>query len=206
MVVADVRSRARARPGYATAAVSLVGYALVVGVFAGAVPIPDISRDAVILLSDAIAVVNSAALVALLAGWRFIRRGEVRKHRQAMLSAFALILLFLVMYLVKVGGGFEKHLLAPEPVYLAYLGMLAVHLFLSVVAVPVVVHAVVLGLTRSTAELRGTRHATVGRIAVVAWSVSLALGLVIYVLLNHAYAWEARDAAVLLLAARPAWE
>jgi putative membrane protein len=198
MVVADVRSRARARPGYATAVVSLVGYALVVGVFAGGLPIPDISRRAVIVLSDAIAVVNSAALVALLAGWRYIRRGEVRKHRAAMLSAFALILLFLVMYLVKVGGGFEKQLLAPEPVYLAYLGMLAVHLFLSVVSVPVVVHAVVLGLTRSTAELGDTRHATVGRIAVAAWSVSLALGIVIYLLLNHVYAWEPRMAAMVV--------
>lgn len=188
--MAAVRSRARAHPGWVTSVVSLVGYALVAGVFAGLVPIPSIGRTAVIWLSDAIAVVNSAALVALLAGWRFIRRGEVRKHRASMLAAFALILLFLVMYLVKVGGGFEKSLIAPEPVYQAYLAMLAVHLFLSVVAVPVVVHAVVLGLTRTPAELRDTRHATVGRVAVVAWAVSLALGLVIYVLLNHLYGWQ----------------
>ncbi len=192
MSMAAVRSRARAHPGYVTAVVSVVGYALVVGVFAGALPIPSIGRTAVVWLSDAIAVVNSAALVALLVGWRFIRRGEVQKHRAAMLSAFALILLFLVLYLVKVGGGFEKSLIAPELVYRAYLAMLAVHLFLSVVSVPVVIHAVVLGLTRTPAELRDTRHATVGRVAVVAWSVSLALGLVIYVLLNHLFGWQPR--------------
>jgi putative membrane protein len=199
MAISDARSRARAHPGWVTAVVSVIGYALVIGVFADVVPIPSIGRGAVVWLSDAIAVVNSAALVALLVGWRFIRRGEVKKHRASMLSAFTLILLFLVLYLVKVGGGFEKSLIAPEFVYQAYLLMLAVHLFLSVVSVPVVVYAVVLGLTRTPAELRDTRHATVGRVAVAAWSVSLSLGLIIYVLLNHMYGWQPRVPAAMLV-------
>lgn len=202
MELAAARRRARANPLLATGVISLVGYGLVAGVFAGALPFPRIGRDTVILLSDLIAVVNSAALVALLAGWRFIRRGDVRRHRAAMLASFGLILLFLVLYLWKVGGGFEKSLVAPAGVKLVYLAMLGVHLVLSVVAVPVVVYAVVLGLTRSPAELRETNHARVGRVAVAAWAVSLALGLCTYVLLNHVYDWVPlhRGAALLLLA------
>jgi len=86
-----------------------------------------------------------------------------------------------------------------------YLAMLAIHIFLSVVSVPVVLYAAILGLTHTPSELRETNHARVGRIAAVAWSVSLALGIVTYLLLNHVYGWEVREAAALLMMAVPAW-
>jgi putative membrane protein len=207
MAVADsLQSRARANPRRVTAVLSVIGYVLVLGAFTPYAPFPSISRDATIFLGDAIAVVNTFALVSILAGVRFIRRGEVRKHRGAMLTAFSLIMLFLVMYLLKVGGGFEKAIVASGVVYYAYLAMLAVHILLSALAVPVVLHAVVLGLTHSPAELRETSHARVGRIAAAAWSLSLFLGIVTYLMLNHVYSWEARGhGALLLLAAGPAW-
>lgn len=66
-------------------------------------------------------------------------------------------------------------------------GMLAVHILLSILAVPVVLHAVVLGLTHSIADLPRTIHPRVGKIAVAAWVVSLALGIITYVLLNQVY-------------------
>lgn len=202
MAVADqIQSRAKANPRIVTAILSLVGYVLVVGTFARVLPFfPDISRETVILLSDAIAVVNAAALLAILTGLRYIRRGEVRKHRAAMLTAFSLIMLFLVMYLLKVGGGFEKTILVEGPVRWAYLAMLAIHILLSAVSVPVVLHAVVLGLTHSPSELRDTIHKRVGRIAVAAWGLSLFLGIVTYVLLNHVYMWEPRGELLVLLA------
>jgi putative membrane protein len=77
--------------------------------------------------------------------------------------------------------------------------MLAIHVLLSIVAVPVVLHAVVLGLTHSPNELRDTIHPTVGRIAVTAWTLSLALGVITYVLLNHVYSWEVSERAILLV-------
>jgi putative membrane protein len=202
----------REHPVGVTAALSVVGYALVGGAFAGVLPIfPPLSDATVVLFSDAIAVVNSLALGALLVGWYFIRNGRVRRHRAAMITAFSLISLFLVLYLWKVGGGFEKSFVVPEGTFLAgyagliepaYLLMLAVHILLSVVSVPVVLFAIVLGLTRTPEELRETRHAQVGRIAVLAWSVSLFLGIVTYFMLNHVYGWVPRgeEAALLLLA------
>ena len=195
-----------------TAVVSVVGYALVAAAFLGAIPIPDIGRGTVILLSDLIALVNTVALSLLVAGYWLIRRGDVRRHRIAMLSAFALIMVFLVMYLIKVGGGFEKALVieAGQPlaafadsVHLVYIAMLAIHILLSVVSVPVVLYAVVLGLTRPVSELPRTAHPRVGRIAVAAWTLSLFLGVVTYLLLNHVYSWEpvARSMALLAVAA-----
>jgi putative membrane protein len=202
MAVTDqLRTNARSRPAVITAVVSIVGYALVFGAFGGLLPLPDISNDAVVLLSDAIAVVNAAALTAIVAGIYFIKSGQVQRHRAAMLTAFTLILAFLVMYLVKVGGGFEKEIVAEGAVWTAYIVMLAIHILLSAISVPVVVHAVVLGLSHTPAELRETSHARVGRIAAAAWSLSLFLGLVTYVMLNHIYGWVPRggEAALLVL-------
>jgi putative membrane protein len=206
MAVADsVRSGLRARPRAITAVLSVIGYALVGGALYGVIPLfPELSRDTVNLFSHIIAVINTFALTSLLAGVYFIKNDDVRRHRAAMLSAFSLIMLFLVFYLWKTGGGFEKSIVAPELATIVYLAMLAIHIFLSVVAVPVVLYAVILGLSHTPTELRDTAHARVGRIAVTAWSVSLFLGIVTYVMLNHIYAWEVRHAAWLLLVATPA--
>jgi len=200
MATADVPAPVKDHPGAITAVLSVVGYALVGGAFAGVLPIfPALSRSTVLLFGDLIAVVNTLALASLLMGWRFIRRGEVDKHRAAMLTAFSLIVLFLVLYLWKVGGGFEKSFVGPLLVRQVYLAMLAVHVLLSVVSVPIVLYAVVLGLTRTPAELKRTAHARVGRAAVAAWTLSLALGILTYLLLNHVYGWEPRHASLLLV-------
>lgn len=202
MATASARGPVKDHPLAVTALLSVVGYVLVIGAFAGVIGIiPEIGNETVLLLSDAIAVVNSLALTALLVGYYFIRRGDVRKHRAAMLTAFSLITVFLVLYLWKVGGGFEKEIVISEGQFLAayagivrpaYLAMLAIHILLSAIAVPVVIYPVVLGLTHTPAELTETAHARVGRIAVASWSLSLFLGVVTYFLLNHVYSWMPR--------------
>jgi putative membrane protein len=175
----------------ATVFLSAVGYAVVIATFSGVLPYPKISFETVDIMAHAIAVINATTLVLILAGVRWIRRGEVSKHRKAMLSAFTLIIVFLVIYLFKVGGGGTKEFVGPTLVrnYI-YLPMLAVHLILSIVSVPVVIHAAVLGISHTPDELRETAHARVGRIAAAAWSLSLFLGVVTYVLLNHVYSWQ----------------
>lgn len=216
-MAATTRSRiVRDHPKAITGVLSLLGYALVLGAFGGFIPLfPSLSEETVLLFSDLITVVNSAALASLLVGWYFIRTDQVSKHRAAMLFAFVLICVFLVLYLWKVGGGFEKSIRISDGQFLAayasivrplYLLMLAIHILLSVVAVPVVLYAVILGLTHTPAELVDTAHARVGRIAVVSWSVSLALGIITYFMLNHLYGWVPREMSkALLLLAVPAW-
>ncbi|WIV67043.1 DUF420 domain-containing protein [Natrialbaceae archaeon AArc-T1-2] len=192
MATADAQRRLRENPLGATAILTVVGYVLVIGTFLVDVPIyPDLTLAEVNALTHAIAVINAATTVLLVAGWYWIRNDEVDKHRLAMVGAFGLILLFLVVYLVRVGGGGEKYITGvSDPVYYSYLAMLGIHILLSIVAVPVVLYALILGLTHTPAELRGTAHASVGRIAAASWILSLVLGVVTYVMLNHIYAYE----------------
>ncbi|WP_101296310.1 DUF420 domain-containing protein [Halegenticoccus soli] len=200
MATASVRGPVKEHPRAVTALLSVLGYGIVVGTFLGFVPesvFPELTLAQVNLLADAIAVVNTVTTVLLVAGWYWIRTGEVRKHAAAMTSSFALILLFLVLYLTKIGGGGTKEFVGPEAVYYAYLLMLAVHIVLSIVAVPVVLYALVLGLTHTPEELRrDTPHRRIGRIAAGSWILSLALGVVTYLLLNHVYEWEFVEAVI----------
>jgi putative membrane protein len=199
-VTGDLKTHVRARPGLATAILSVVGYALVIGTFSGTIDVyPELADETVYFLAHVIAVVNTLALSSLVAGVYFIANGEVRKHGTAMLVAFALILLFLVVYLLKIGGGFERSIIAPDLVRIVYLIMLAIHILLSIVAMPVVIYVVLLGLTHTPAELTETMKARVGRIAAFAWILSLFLGIVTYLLLNHAYGSEPREALLLLV-------
>ncbi|MFC4406164.1 DUF420 domain-containing protein [Haloarchaeobius iranensis] len=200
MATSDVRGTVRENVLTTTVVLSALGYALVLGTFAGLFPIyPELGRETTDLLSHAIAVVNTIATISLALGWYWIRNGEVDKHRAAMTTSFSLILVFLVLYLTKVGGGGEKAMVgAPDLVYGAYLVMLAIHIVLSVVSVPVVLYALVLGLTHSPAELRNTAHKRIGRIAAGSWILSLTLGVVTYVMLNHVYSAEMRLVSLLV--------
>lgn len=190
MAIADA-SPVKRHPRVTVAVLTLVGYALVVGTLYVGLPIyPSIDIGMVNLLADAIAVVNTLTVGCLLAGWYFIRQGDVRRHRVFMIAAFSLILVFLVMYLLKTGGGGRKEFVGPDTAALVYFAMLAVHIILSVVSVPLVLYNIVVGLTHTTEEIKRTAHATVGRVAVAVWSVSLTLGVLAYVLLNHVYSYE----------------
>ncbi|MFB6103845.1 MAG: DUF420 domain-containing protein [Halobacteriaceae archaeon] len=210
MVAAPLRDYARTHPGRVTAVVSVIGYALVSAAFAGVIPLfPALADQTVILFGDLIAVINTIALSALLLGYYFVRKNRLHRHRAAMMTAFTLIVVFLVLYLWKVGGGFEKSIVitASDPlgayadtIELIYFVMLAIHIVLSVVAVPVVLYAIILAATHDMAELSETIHPRVGRIAVLAWSLSLSLGILTYLLLNHVYGWEKLGEATMTIA------
>ncbi len=176
----------------ATIALSIVGYALVIGTFVLDLPIyPELSEPQVNVFSHAIALINLATTICLATGWYFIRAGQVDRHRKAMTASFGLILLFLVVYLTRVGGGEgTKVFVGPELVTTAYQIMLGIHILLSILAVPLVLYAFLLGITRTPHELRQSNHARVGRVAAGTWLLSLVLGVVTYLMLDHIYAYE----------------
>ncbi|MFP8889262.1 DUF420 domain-containing protein [Natrialbaceae archaeon A-CW2] len=188
---ATARQRVRNNTLETAIVLTVVGYSLVIGTFVLDLPIyPELSNEQVNLFSSVIAVINATTTMFLAAGWYYIRAGDVEKHRYSMVTAFALILLFLVVYLVRVGGGGTKQFVGPDLVTSAYLAMLAIHILLSILAVPLVLYALLLGLTHTPAELRETAHARVGRFAAGAWLLSLILGVVTYLMLDHIYAYE----------------
>jgi putative membrane protein len=206
MAVSGLRANVHDSVLEVTVVLSVVGFLLVAGTFAGWFEsvYPSLSDGQVKFLAHLIAVINTTALASLITGVYFIKNRDVKRHRAAMVTAFTLILAFLVVYLLKVGGGFERELVASDPVRAVYLVMLAVHIFLSIVSMPLVVYVVLLGLTHSPAELVESRKARVGRIAASAWILSLFLGVVTYLMLNHAFDSRPRNAILLFALAVPA--
>lgn len=179
----------RSHPWVVTTILTLIAYVLVFGTFFGWFVYPQIGRETVQLLSMGIAVINATAFVLLAAGWFFIRNGRVRRHRQTMLGGVTLILLFLVLYLEKVGGGGIKEFVGPTWVetYI-YFPLLGIHEILSAIAVPFVVYTLVIGLTHSVTEIPSTYHRLMGRIAAALWLGSLFLGVLNFVFLEY-YGW-----------------
>ncbi|MDR7519902.1 MAG: DUF420 domain-containing protein [Armatimonadota bacterium] len=135
-----------------------------------------------------IALINALALVCLVAGWRAVRAGRISAHRRFMVASAALISLFLVLYVTRVALGGTKAFPGPPQIRTyVYLPILTVHIVLSIASVPLVIYNLITGLTRPVRTVAGTRHPLVGRYAVVSWSTSLVLGILVYLLLNVLY-------------------
>ncbi len=177
-------------PLVGTAAITLVAYA-VLGYVLSRRPPAEVSpqvRHALGILPTLIALVNATALVFLLAGWKAVRAGRIAAHRRFMLGAVALIAVFLVLYVTRVAlGGVKAFPGPPEVRRYIYLPALTVHVVLSILTVPPVVFNVLTGLGRRIDDVSTTAHPRVGRVAVTLWSVSLALGILVYLLLNVFY-------------------
>lgn len=165
--------------------------ALVFGTVFGVVPASSLPRAPESVLS-AIPHVNAAisavAVVVISAGWRAIRRGAVAAHRRRMVAGTVLFAAFLVLYLYRIALEGPTAFTGPDAVYrFVYLPMLAVHVSLAVVCVPLLYYVLLLAVTRPVAELPATRHPTVGRIAAALWLTSFVLGVVTYLQLYVVY-------------------
>lgn len=173
-----------------TIALTVAIYA-VLGVVLSMKPPANLPSDIAAALAafpSVIAFVNALALTSLIAGWRAIRTGRVGPHRRFMLMSAGLISLFLVLYVTRVALGGTKVFPGPAAIRTyVYLPILAVHIVLSVASVPLVIYNVITGLTRGVRAVANTRHPAVGRYAVALWATSLALGIVVYLLLNVLY-------------------
>ncbi|MFC6835383.1 DUF420 domain-containing protein [Halomarina ordinaria] len=181
---------ARAHVPALTGVLSVVSLALVFGAVGGVLPTESLPRSEPLLalVPHLNAVISAAAIVAILSGWRWIRRGDVTRHRAAMLAAFGLFVAFLVLYLYRVSIEGATDFPGPEGVYTyVYLPLLAVHVTLAIVCIPLLYYVLLLAATRPWRELGATRHPTVGRVAAGLWLVSFSLGIVVYLLLYVVY-------------------
>lgn len=176
-------------PRVGAVVVTAIAYGIVVATFADWLAIyPELDRATIDALSHATAAVNAATIVAIAVGWHAIRTGKVRRHAASMSTALVLIVAFLVMYLTRIGGGGQKEIVGAEGIAMAaYLGMLAIHVLLSILAVPLVVYVFLLGATNALEDIYGSRHPRLGRITAATWLLSLALGVAAYLMLNHVY-------------------
>jgi len=174
----------------ATAAVlTVVSLALVLGAVGGVLPALPRASDAVLAAIPTVnAVVSVVAIVTIVQGWRWIRAGAVRRHRAAMLVSAGLFAGFLLLYLYRVSLLGPTAFTGPTAVYrFVYLPLLAVHMTLAIVCIPLLYYVLLIGLTHPVSTIPRTRHPQVGRVAAPLWLTSFGLGVVVYLLLYVVY-------------------
>ena len=93
------------------------------------------------------AVLNAFSTVALLFGYRFIRGRKIGQHRAAMFTAFFFSSIFLVSYLVNFTLHGETRFNRLSPWWPFYWKLLASHILLSVIALPLILITFFLSLT-----------------------------------------------------------
>jgi putative membrane protein len=165
---------------------TLVSYVVLGYLLLGPRTPPAPGNPLVELLPHAIAGVNAANIAVILSGYTAIRRKRVRRHKILMTASFILIASFLLMYVTRLYLGGVKEFTGPAIIRnFVYLPALTIHLGLSIVSVPLVLYNVLTGWTLDVGIVGKTRHRAVGRWAVRAWTVSLALGVLVYLLLNY---------------------
>jgi putative membrane protein len=170
-----------------TALLSVVSLALVFAAALRALPTWALPRAPAPLLA-AIPHVNAllsvTAIGTILLGWRAIKRGNVDRHRTLMLTTAGLFGLFLVLYLYRVALEGPTPFAGPDWVDLyVYLPVLAVHILLAIVTIPLLYYALLLAVAYPVSELPNTRHPTVGKAAASLWLISFSLGTVVYAML-----------------------
>jgi uncharacterized membrane protein YozB (DUF420 family) len=126
------------------------------------------------------AVLNSLATVLLVAGWVFIRQGNWRAHRAAMVAAFATSAVFLVSYLLYHYLEGSRKYAGPDSLRLPYYAILLTHVVLAA-AVPF------LALRMFFLAWRGRweAHRRLGKVTMPIWLYVSVTGVVIYAMLYH---------------------
>jgi len=126
------------------------------------------------------AVLNAAAALALLAGYRFIRARLVIQHRTAMFTAFLFSSAFLVSYLANYFLHGETHLPIAHTGVLWYtyaIVLFATHIPLAIVALPLILITFFLSLTG-----RFRQHRSLARWTYPIWLYVSVSGVFVYFL------------------------
>lgn len=173
-----------------TAILSVVALGLVFSAVGGVVPDRLLPRNESLLavIPQLNALISATAIVTIAAGWRAIRRGAVERHRAFMLTSFLLFVAFLGLYLYRVSLEGPASFGGPAAIeQFVYLPVLAIHILLAIVCVPLLFYVLLLAATRPVEDIYRTRHRSVGQVAAILWVTSFALGIVVYLLLYVVY-------------------
>jgi putative membrane protein len=127
------------------------------------------------------AVFNGLSATALLIGFTFIRARRISAHRASMLSAFGFSTLFLVGYIAHHALHGDVRYPAHAALRSVYLPLLASHIVLAVIALPMVLATFFFSLTG-----RFPQHRKIARWTFPLWLYVSVTGVVTYVMLRLA--------------------
>ncbi|MBD1397815.1 DUF420 domain-containing protein [Pontibacter sp. JH31] len=128
------------------------------------------------------AILNSLTAIALVVGYYHIKRGNIKWHRAAMVTAFGLSAIFLVSYVT-------YHFFGERTIYggdgllkTFYYFVLLTHIVLAVVIVPLVLLSVYFAITEQFA-----RHRRISRWTFPIWLYVAVTGVLVYLLISPYY-------------------
>jgi putative membrane protein len=127
------------------------------------------------------AVLNGLAAVSLLIGYVLIRNHRIKAHRAAMMTAFAFSTLFLVSYIAHHALHGDVRYPAHAALRSVYLPLLASHIILATVALPLVLVTFFFSLSG-----RIPQHRKVARWTFPLWLYVSVTGVITYVMLRLA--------------------
>ena len=128
------------------------------------------------------ALLNGSSALCLLAGFYFVRRGEIRKHRVCMIAALVCSSLFLTSYLVYHAQVGSMRFAGEGSVRVVYFTILVTHTFLAATVPPLAIIA----LSRAL-RARFDKHRMIARWALPVWLYVSVTGVVIYMMLYRIY-------------------
>ena len=124
------------------------------------------------------AVLNTLCTIALLTGFRYIWQGQIVKHRNAMFAAFFFSTLFLVSYIANHYYHGDSHFHGYGLVRPIYFALLISHIFLSVVALPLILITFFLSLSG-----RIPMHRRIAQYTFPIWLYVSVTGVIVYAML-----------------------
>ena len=127
------------------------------------------------------ALLNGLSAVALLIGYTFIRARRIPAHRAAMMTAFAFSTLFLVSYILHHALHGDVRYPAHAALRSVYLPLLASHIILAVVALPLILVTFFFSLTG-----RIPQHRKVARWTFPLWLYVSITGVITWAMLRLA--------------------
>jgi putative membrane protein len=127
------------------------------------------------------ALLNGLSATALLIGFTFIRAHRIPAHRAAMITAFGFSTLFLVSYILHHALHGDVRYPAHAALRMVYLPLLASHILLAIVALPLILVTFFFSLSG-----RIPQHRKVARWTFPLWLYVSVTGVVTYVMLRLA--------------------
>jgi putative membrane protein len=127
------------------------------------------------------AILNGLSATALLIGFTFIRARKIAAHRASMITAFVFSTLFLVSYIAHHALHGDVRYPAHAAFRTFYLSLLASHIVLAIVTLPMVLVTFFFSLTR-----RFPQHKKIARWTFPLWLYVSITGVITYVMLHMA--------------------
>ena len=125
---------------------------------------------------------NATSAILLTSGYVLIRRGDIRRHKVAMISACVVSTFFLISYVIYHANTGSKPFPGRGPIRVVYFTILITHVVLAATIVPLALVTLVRAL-----RARFDAHVRIARWTLPIWLYVSVTGVIVYLMLYRMY-------------------